>query len=115
MPIGLYSKLYSGIGAHWVNNRLGGVFYEVFWCFGALCLLPAARPRAIAGWVFAITCALETLQLWHPPTLERLRETAIGATILGASFDPWDFPYYVVGAAMGWSLMAWVQGGADRG
>jgi len=82
VPIGLYTKRYAGPAACWVNDSLGGVFYEM-------------------------TCLLEFLQLWHPPLLECVRSTWIGRTALGTSFTWLDFPYYLVGCGIGW---AWLRG-----
>jgi len=50
--------------------------------------------------VFVGTCALELLQLWHPPWLDGLRRTFLGAATLGQSFDPWDFVYYAIGSTL---------------
>ncbi|MDP6778276.1 MAG: DUF2809 domain-containing protein, partial [Candidatus Latescibacteria bacterium] len=55
--------------------------------------------------VLAVTCALEVLQLWHPPFLELVRRSFVGATLLGTSFDWVDFPHYVAGCAIGWLWM----------
>jgi hypothetical protein len=49
-----------------------------------------------------VTCALEFLQLWHPPLLESLRSNFIGRTILGSYFDWSDFTYYFAGSALGY-------------
>ena len=102
IPAGFYGKFYRGPGAHWVNDSLGGVFYEIMWCllFG-LCL-PRWKAARIAAVVLAATCFLEFLQLWHPPLLEWLRGYFLGRTILGTFFDWWDFPYYFAGSALGW-------------
>ncbi len=54
VPLGLYSKFYSGPAANWVNNSLGGVFYEVFWCL--LIFLFADKP-----WVIAISACCHLL------------------------------------------------------
>ena len=56
----------------------------------------------IATAVFSITCALEFLQLWHPPFLEIIRRNFIGRTVIGTSFVPSDFFYYIIGSLMGW-------------
>jgi hypothetical protein len=54
--------------------------------------------------VFAVTCALEVLQLWHPAPLEAVRGTFLGRTLLGTTFVWWDFPHYALGCALGaWS------------
>jgi hypothetical protein len=102
VPAGFYSKFYRGPGAHWVNDSLDGVFYEVFWCLLLSLVLPRTEPRTLAGGVLAATCVLEFLQLWHPVFLEVLRSTFLGATILGATFDWSDFPYYFAGSGIGW-------------
>lgn len=101
-PLGFYTKFYRGPAAFWVNTAFDSVFYEIFWCLLAALVLPSVRSRTIAVWVLAITCALEFLQLWHPPALEAVRATFLGAAILGTTFDWSDFPYYFVGSALGW-------------
>ena len=101
-PIGFYSKFYHGPAASWVNDSLGGLFYEIFWCLGAFLFFPKSKPWKISAIVLTITCLLEFLQLWHPPFLELLRSYFIGATILGSSFAWLDFPYYLFGSGIGW-------------
>jgi hypothetical protein len=110
VPAGLYSKLYRGPGAHWVNDSLGGVFYEVFWCLVLWFCLPRLKPHRIAGAVLAVTCVLEFLQLWHPGFLEFLRSYFVGRTILGTTFDWSDFPYYFAGSGFGWFWLKRLRG-----
>jgi len=110
VPLGLYSKFYQGPGAHWVNDSLGGVFYEIFWCLVIFLGCRRARPVRIAGIVLAGTCALEFLQLWHPAWLESLRGYFLGRTLLGTSFTWLDFPYYLAGSGLGWLWLRWLQG-----
>lgn len=109
VPLGLYSKSYSGQAANWVNNSLGGVLYVIFWCLFAFLFLSNTNPWKIATAVFAITCFLEFLQLWHPTFLEILRSNFVGRTILGTSFTWLDFPYYIVGGGIGWIWMNFLQ------
>jgi len=104
-PIGFAVKFYDGPAAHWVNNSLGGVFYELFWCLVLFVLLPRLMPWKIAAAVLSITCLLECLQLWHPPFLETIRGTFIGATILGTTFAWSDFCYYLIGCLLGWRYL----------
>jgi hypothetical protein len=105
VPLGFYTKFYAGPAAGLVNNSLGGVVYEVFWCL-LLSLFPGtSRPGVIAASVLIVTCCLEFLQLWHPPFLEILRSTFIGRTVLGTSFTWSDFPYYFLGCGIGWLWM----------
>jgi len=103
VPIGFYSKLgYHGPASGWVHNSLGGVFYVILWCLVFSFCLPAVRTSRIVIGVLAATCGLEFLQAWHPPLLEFLRSFFLGRTILGSSFDWFDFPYYFIGAGIGW-------------
>jgi hypothetical protein len=107
--VGFYSKLYAGPGASWVNNSLGGVIYEIFWCLAVMLFLPRTRTGRIAAWVLVVTCTLEVLQLWRQPHLEAVRATFLGRSLLGTSFTWLDFPYYVVGCGIGWLLMRTLQ------
>jgi hypothetical protein len=101
-PIGFLSKFYRGPAHLWVNNSLCGVFYEIFWCLVLALFFRRIRPLMIALLVLIVTCSLEFLQLWHPPLLEWLRASFIGRTILGNSFSWSDFPYYFIGAFIGY-------------
>lgn len=101
-PIGFYSKFYNGPAQKWVNDSLGGVFYEIFWCLVLYLLFSRTKPVVIAIIVCTITCILEFLQLWHPPFLQLIRSNFIGGTILGTTFIWTDFPYYFIGSIIGW-------------
>lgn len=100
--IGFYTKFYTGPASLWVNNSLGGALYVTFWCLVLFLVLPAARPWVICACVLTVTCALEFLQLWHPPFLTWLRSSFIGQTILGTTFVWSDFLYYFLGCGLGW-------------
>jgi len=106
VPLGFATKFYKGWGENWISNSLGGVLYVIFWCFIVFFLKPKLKPKNIATGVFLVTSILETLQLWHPPFLQRLRSTFIGVTILGNSFIVSDFAYYVFGAVIGYIIIS---------
>jgi len=108
-PIGFYSKFYSGPGASWVNDSLGGVFYEIFWCLLVFLILVNERAWVIATSVFIITSFLEVLQLWHPEFLEIIRSYFIGRTVLGTSFNLYDFIYYFIGSGIGYLTLTRLQ------
>ena len=105
IPLGFYSKLYSGSGHEWVNNRLGGVFYEIFWCLVFYILFPKIKAFKIALTVCLITCLLEFVQLLNTDFLEIIRSNFIGQTIFGNSFTWNDFPYYFIGSFLGLLLL----------
>ncbi len=107
IPVGLASKFYGGPAANWVNNALSGAFYEIFWCLFVFLWAPRSRPLCIALLVLSITCALEFLQLWHPPLLEEMRRNFLGRSLIGSDFAWTDFPYYFLGVSLGW---LWMRG-----
>lgn len=100
--IGFYTKFYTGPASLWVNNSLGGALYVTFWCLVLFLFLQTTRPWIICTCVLAVTCALEFLQLWHPPFLTWLRSSFIGQTLLGTTFMWSDFLYYFLGCGFGW-------------
>jgi len=109
VPIGFFSKFYSGPADNWVNNSLGGVFYEIFWCLFIFLFYNKGKTLKIAALVLILTCILEFIQLWHPPFLEWIRSFFVGRTVLGTSFTWSDFPYYIIGSAIGWFWMKQLQ------
>jgi hypothetical protein len=114
IPAGIYTKLYEGAFAIWVNNSLCGAFYEIFWCMVFLFLFPEGKVTIISMWVLIVTCVLEFTQLWHPPILEVIRSTFVGRTIIGSTFDWSDFPYYFIGCCIAWYWMKMIQTKAKK-
>ena len=108
-PLGFFTKFYSGSAAAWVNNSLGGVFYEIFWCLLIFLFFTKFKPALIATAVFLITCALEFTQLWKPEFLEIMRENFIIRTVIGNSFTWSDFPYYLIGSLAGFAMMEMIK------
>lgn len=109
IPLGFYSKAYSGPASHWVNNSLGGILYVIFWSLLFSALFLRVRSWKIASVVFLATCLLEVLQLWHPPVLETVRSTFLGVTLLGNSFSWLDLLHYLAGFLASWSLIRFLR------
>ena len=107
IPVGLYTKFYTGFGAEWVHNSLGGVIYVIFWCLIVYFLFPLGRIIRIAVGVLLVTCCLEFTQLWNTPFLAMIRSTFAGRAMIGSSFSWLDFPYYFMGAVLG-SFWMWI-------
>jgi len=105
IPLGLYSKIYNGPAATWVNNSSGGILYVLCFIIFFSLLLRQSKPFKLSLIVFLATCGVEFLQLWHPPFLTMLRSNRIGVTFLGNSFGWSDFPYYLIGAVIGYFWM----------
>ena len=100
-PLGFATKLYSGPGSSFFRFYAGGIAYEVFWILVVMWIRPGLSVLRVAVGVLAVTCALEFLQLWHPPPLEAVRSTFLGRALIGNTFSAWDLPCYVVGCAAG--------------
>jgi hypothetical protein len=113
VPLGFSTKFYSGPAASWVNNSLGGVLYELFWCLVLFLFFRRVKPWRIAALVLVITCALEVLQLWRPPLLQLARSSFLGSALLGTTFTWSDFPYYVLGCGLGWVWMELLRARSD--
>ena len=83
-------------------NHAGGFSYVLAWIFFILMLFPRFTPLKVCIAVLLVTCALEVLQLWHPPVLEAVRSTLFGQVLIGTTFSWSDFPAYGIGAFVGW-------------
>jgi hypothetical protein len=109
IPVGIGTKLYSGPGAAWISDSVGGVLYVVFWILVLMAARPTTRPVVAALGVLAVTSLLEALQLWHPAWLAPVRATFVGHALLGNTFSWLDYPYYALGAMIGWAAVALVR------
>lgn len=107
VPAGFALKVAMPAGS-WLHDHGAGALYEVFWILAAYFVWPQERAERRICWsVCIVTCGLEFLQLWHPPFLESVRATFVGATLIGTTFDWGDFPPYAIGSLLGW---AWIRG-----
>ena len=105
IPIGLYTKLYTGIKSSWVNNSLGGILYVIFWSLFFSVIFQKAKPWKITTIVFIITTILEIMQLWHPIFLEIIRDSFIGRALLGTSFSWLDIVHYLFWLILSFGLI----------
>ena len=106
IPLGFYSKFYSGPGSTWVNNSLGGILYVIFWSLLFSVIIQQAKSWKIVLIVLIFTCILEVLQLWHPPILESIRASFIGRALIGTSYSRLDLLHYLLGSIAAWGLLA---------
>ncbi len=104
VPTAYWLRFAAPIGAT-LRDGSGGAAYVVFWSAVAMLLRPQFSISKVVLSVFAATCTLEFLQLWHPGWLEAMRRTLAGRLVLGTTFDPYDFPPYVAGTALAFVLL----------
>ena len=110
VPAGFFVKFWvPGPLRHWCSAYGAAVLYEIFWILVLRLVALRLAPLKCGVIVLIVTCLLEFAQPWHPPFLEAIRHTFIGAVLIGTTFDPWDFPHYVVGSILGVLLALAIQ------
>ena len=106
VPLGLFSKAYTGIGQVWVHDYSGDILYEILWCLVFFWFFRSKKAvTTIPIWVFIITSIIEVSQLFFDRVPIALRETVIWKLLLGSTFVWWDFPHYALGCIIGWWLL----------
>lgn len=103
IPLGLGSKVYTGLGQGWVNDYAGDILYEIAWCLFFFWFSPSKKPTVLIPlWVFIVTCIIEICQLWFGLVPNAIRSSIIWKLLLGSAFSWWDFPHYALGSLIGW-------------
>ncbi|WP_253274168.1 DUF2809 domain-containing protein [Myxosarcina sp. GI1] len=106
VPLGLFSKVYTGIGQTWVRDYSGDILYEVLWCLVFFWFFSSKRATVIIPiWVFIVTSIIEVSQLFFHHVPVALRKTITWKLLLGSSFVWWDFLYYAIGCLLGWLIL----------
>lgn len=106
IPLGIITKVYSGVGALWLRGYGGDILYTMAWLALVLLLKPRFSLTKTCLWIFGLTALGECSQLWHPPWLAPFRATLFGQLLLGSAFSWPDFLCYGLGCALGW-LFYW--------
>jgi hypothetical protein len=101
--VGLLVHLNGTAFASTSRDAIGDALWAAMmvWWLGAL--LPYARPAIRGVGAYAVCVGVEVSQLYHAPTLDMLRATAVGHLLLGSGFDPRDLVSYaggVIGAVL---------------
>ncbi|NOU18337.1 MAG: DUF2809 domain-containing protein [Bacteroidales bacterium] len=96
------TKFYKGFGFEFIQNHLGGVIYVVFWILFFSIIFPKFSILKLSIGVFLVTSAIEFTQLIHTPFLDSLREHFVIRALMGSTFNPFDFIWYLVGALLGY-------------
>jgi hypothetical protein len=93
----LYTKEYHGQYELIIHNKVGGVFYVLFFS-----LLFSVVFRRLKFWwpvlmAFGITSLLEFVQYFRFPFMLELTRMKVFAYLFGNSFSWMDFIYYIAG------------------
>ena len=103
--LGFASKLLPAFESTWVANHLAGLFYVTEITLVLFLVFPDHEAFVLALAAFLLTSVLELLQLWNPEFLAFIRSSFWGQTILGSSFNWYDYPFYLLGSGLGWLLL----------
>jgi hypothetical protein len=106
IPIGILTKVYSGIGSEFANNYLGGVIYVVFFIMLTSLISPNAHPLKISLFVVGITCLIEVSQLIQSDIFKNLRTHFLIRSLIGNVFNVFDFIFYFVGGLIGYGILS---------
>lgn len=87
-----------------ISEYAGDTLYAVMIFFGLAFLRPQFSTSRLATLALSICVLIELSQLYHAPWVDVIRQTRIGALILGFGFLWSDLFCYVVGVACGVSL-----------
>ena len=98
----------------WLTAYAGDVLWATLVYLGLLWLWPRVSVRRAAAAALGFSVFIEFSQLFHPPWLDALRSTVLGALVLGRGFLVSDLVCYAVGVALGVGLDVALDVGALR-
>lgn len=108
--LGLASRSYGAALPGWVAAYAGDALWAllVFWLIGWS--WPRRPGSWVAGLALLVAFGVEFSQLFHPPWLDALRHTTLGALVLGRGFLWSDLLCYTAGVAAGVGLeQLWLE------
>jgi hypothetical protein len=111
----LYTKNYQGDYQPLINNHIGGIFYVLFGALGISVIFPNLKALAPALMALGLTCLLEVIQWFHFSFMLELTKNKVLEYLFGNSFNPVDFIYYLIGAVVGWVVVALLNEGRGEG
>lgn len=109
-------RCYRGWAERWIRFYISGIVYVMILSVGLFTAVPSRKNvRRIPLIVFIVTCGFEFLQLYKPPILQTLRSTLTGSALIGTSFVPLQFPFYIVGVFCSYLLLKLIFSSATGG
>ena len=102
LMVGLASRRVPDLFPVFLARYLGDTLWAllVFWLIGFVWPNIAGTQALVGALLFAY--GIEVSQLWHPLWLETLRNTTLGALVLGHGFLWSDIVCYTVGIGAGY-------------
>jgi hypothetical protein len=99
--LGLSSRRYAGALPRWAAKNAGDALYATMAFFLAGFLAPRIKTTTAALAAVTFCFLIEISQGIHVLWLDAIRDTRLGALILGQGFHALDLFDYVVGVALG--------------
>ncbi len=115
IPVGLFTKVYTGPFQDWVQYSLGGVLYVIFFSLVLFFLYPNLKPFINVVIIVSGTCCIEFLQLWKTQFLEYIRSFPLGRILLGTSFSVSDLIYTCAAGLMALPIINLLYQGSKNG
>jgi hypothetical protein len=91
----------------------GDALYTLLLLVLVVLVAPRIAPLKAAGSALAVSCVIELCQLSSVPA-ELSGRSVVARLVLGSTFNPPDFFWYLVGAGVGWFLHAQTRQRGER-
>ncbi|EKS37139.1 DUF2809 domain-containing protein [Afipia broomeae] len=99
--LGLVTR-WPALGHHILLKFLGSALWGSLIYCAAVILWPKAGSWKLAIGSAIFSATIEFSQLWHTPSLDRIRDTTLGVLLIGKYFSWWDIMSYFVGIMIAW-------------
>jgi hypothetical protein len=97
---GLASRRYPDWQPDFVARYAGDTLWAAMVFWGLALLRPDGRAPVLGGWALGIAFADELSQLYRAPWIDAVRDTRLGALVLGQGFLWSDLWCYAAGVAL---------------
>jgi hypothetical protein len=99
--LGIGSRRYAQALPEFIAAYAGDTLWALAAFLGFGLILPRQSTRTVALLAIAFSVAIELSQLYHTPWLDSIRQTTLGALILGFGFLWSDLACYAAGVGLG--------------
>ena len=103
--IGLISKSNLFPQNGFISNYAGGIIYVVFFIVLSSLFFTETSPIKISVIVLVITSLIEFTQLIQNEVLIGIRDIKLIRALIGSTFNPFDFLFYLFGMIIGCSVL----------
>ncbi|MFO7370469.1 MAG: DUF2809 domain-containing protein [Bacteroidales bacterium] len=111
----LYTKEYHGQFEVIIHNKVGGVFYVLFFSLLFSVMFRRWKPWWPVVMALGVTSVLEFIQYFRFPMMVELTRSKVFAYLFGNSFSWGDFTYYFAGGAVALLLLVLLEVRAKQG